>query len=266
MQELIDSLERCVMQSTFVSSRMGKIGWNDYRRLFLTKRWDNPTWMLWKLEIDDVHVTDLEARLEPVLAEFMHTGTGRIGNGLFLLLGGLGTWAHPTVAEFARTLIRGAVRCSAQQVTAQLLGWASGEPLRFRISALLEGADIEEALQLAEGIRVWKLPNSAAALPASLPYFHMVASVTAFIGGVVISIDCEMSPNLYLPDEDEIGRMSFSRRWVGSLYLSVAGPGSLVESRPELHTELGMAAPGGHGTHWRQGGYPKLAESAPNST
>ena len=61
-------------------------------------------------------------------------------------------------------------------------------------------------------------------------------------------------------------RVSFSRRWVGSLYLSVAGPGSLVESRPELRTELGMAAPGGHGTHWRQGGYPKLADSVPNST
>ncbi len=26
MQELIDSLERCVRQSTFVSDRMGKIG------------------------------------------------------------------------------------------------------------------------------------------------------------------------------------------------------------------------------------------------
>ena len=42
--------------------------------------------------------------------------------------------------------------------------------------------------------------------------------------------------------------------------------GGLVESRPELRTELGMAAPGGHGIHWRQGGYPKLAVSAPNST
>ena len=107
--------------------------------------------MLWKLEIDDVHVTDLEARLEPVLAEFMHTGTGRIGNGLFLLLGGLGTWAHPTVAEFARTLIRGAVRCSAQQVTAQLLGWASGEPLRFRISALLERGGYRRGVATGRG-------------------------------------------------------------------------------------------------------------------
>ena len=69
--------------------------------------------------------------LSPVLAEFVHTGTGRIGNGLFLLLGGLGTWAHPTVTEFARTPIRGAVGFGARQVAAQLLGWASGEPLRF---------------------------------------------------------------------------------------------------------------------------------------
>ena len=214
MQELIDSLERCVRQSTFVSDRMGRIGWNDYRRLLRTKRWDDSTWMLWsasELEIEDVHVADLGARLEPVLAEFVHTGTGRIGNGLFLLLGGPGTWAHPTVAEFARTLIRGAVGFGAQQVAALLLGWASGEPLRFRISALLEGADIDEELQLADGIRIWKLPKSSADLPASLPFFQMAATVTDFIGGVVMSMDCEMSPSLYLPDEDEVGRMSYRR-------------------------------------------------------
>ena len=214
MQELIDSLERCVTQSTFVSDRLGRIRWNDYRRLFRTRRWDDSTWMLWsasELEIEDVHVADLEARLELVLAEFVHTGTGRIGNGLFLLLGGPGTWAHPTVVEFARTLIRGAVRCGTRQVAAQLLGWASGEPLRFRISALLEGADIDEELQLAEGIRVWKLPKSSADLPASLPFIPMMAPITDFIGGVVMTIDCEMSPSLYLPDEDEVGRMS-SRR------------------------------------------------------
>ena len=211
MQELIDSLERCVGQSTFVSDRMGRIGWNDYRRLFRTKRWGDSTWLLWsasKLEIEHVHVADLGARLEPVLAEFVHTGTGRIGNGLFLLLGGSMTWAHPTVAEFARTLIRGAVRFGARQVATQLLGWASGEPLRFRISALLEGADVDAELNLAQGIRVWKLPKSSADLPASLPFFQMAATVTDFIGGVVMSIDCEMSPSLYRPDEDEVGRMS----------------------------------------------------------
>ena len=211
MQELIDSLERCVRQSAFVSDRMGRIGWNDYRHLVRGRKWTDSSWMLWsasKLAIDDVLVADLAERLEPALAEFMHTGTGRLGNGLFLLFGGAGTWAHPTVAEFARTLIAGAVKSGAPQVAAMLQGWANGEPLRFRVSALLEGADIDEELQLAEGIRVSKLPKSSADLPASLPSFEMAATVTDIIGGVVMSFDCEMSPALYRPDEDEVGRMS----------------------------------------------------------
>ena len=101
-------------------------------------------WSASKLEIDDVLVADLAARLEPVLAEFMHAGTGRIGNGLFLLLGGSGTWAHPTVAEFARTLITGAVKSGAPPVAAILHGWANGEPLRFRVSALLEAEPVND--------------------------------------------------------------------------------------------------------------------------
>ena len=214
MQELIDSLERCVRRSVFVSERMGKIGWNDYRRLVRGRRWNDSSWMHWsasKLEIDDVLVADLAARLEPALAEFMHAGTGRIGNGLIRLLGGYGNWGHPTVAEFARTLITAAVKSSAPQVAAMLQGWANGEPLRFRVSALLEGADIDEELELAEGIRVSKLPNSSADLPASIPSFEMAAAVTDIIGGVVVSIDCEMFPALYRPDEDEVGQLS-SRR------------------------------------------------------
>ena len=214
MQELIDSLERCVRRSVFVSDRMGKIGWNDYRRLVRQRRWNDSNWMLWsasKLEIDDAHVVDLAARLEPVLVEFMDAGTGRFGNGLFLLFGGPGTWAHPTTVEFARTLIAAAVKSSAPQVAATLHGWANGEPLCFRVSALLEGADIDEELQLAEGIRVSQLPKSSADLPASLPPFEMAATLAEVIGGVVMSIDCEMSPALYRPAADEVGQLS-SRR------------------------------------------------------
>ena len=51
------------------------------------------------------------------------------------------------------------------------------------------------------------------------------------------------------------------------LRLSVAGPGGLVESRPELHMELVMTT---RGCSWIPIGNkavnPKLAESAPNTT
>ena len=211
MRELIDSLERCVRQSAFISERMGKIGSSDYRRLVHQRRWNDSSWMLWsapRLEIDDALVDDLAARLEPVLADFMDAGTGRFGNGLFLLLGGPGTWAHPTAVEFARTLIAAAVKSNASQVVVALLAWAAGEPLRFRVCALLEGADTDEELQLTEGIRVSKLPKSSADLPGSLPPFEMAAPLTEVIGGVVMSIDCEMSPALYCPSEDEIAQLS----------------------------------------------------------
>ena len=181
MKELIDSLERCVRQSAFISERMRKIGWSDYRRLVRHRRWiDDDNWLRWnasKLEIDNALVNDLAARLKPVLAGFTDAETGRFGNGLFLLLGGQRTWECPTVVEFAKTLIVAAVGSSAPQVVASLQGWASGEPLRFQVSALLEGADIDQELQLTEGIRVSKLPKSWADLPGSMPPFEMAVPV-----------------------------------------------------------------------------------------
>ena len=159
------------------------------------------------LEIGDEQVSDLAAKLQPVLVDFVHAGTDRVGNGLFLLLGGPGKWAYPTVAEFAKILITAAAQLDTARVVELLLGWVSGEPLRFRTSALLEGVDIAAPLHLADGIRLSKLPLSSADLPASLPYVQMAAPVTDFMGGVVMSIDCEMSPALYLPEEDEVRRM-----------------------------------------------------------
>ena len=214
MQELIDSLDNCVRQSAFVSNRVGKIGGADYRRLFRERRWGETTWMHWaasELEISDALVTDIAAKLEPVLAKFVHPRTGRFGNGSFRLWGGPMRQAHPTVAEYAKTLITAAARIGAPGVVALLLGWAAGEPLRYRTNSLLEGAVVDEELHLTEGIRLSKLPTSGADIPASLPPFLMGATVFDVIGGVVMSIDCEMFPALYLPDVDESGQMLESK-------------------------------------------------------
>ena len=210
MQELIDSLDNCIRQSTFVSKRIGKIGWADYRRLFRQRRRSDTAWMYGaalELEINDAFVADLAAKLDPVLAEFVHPETGRFGNELFWLWGGAMSRARPTVAEFARTLITAAARIGAAEVVALLVGWAAGEPLRFRICALLEGAIIDEELRLPEGIRLSKLPTSDADVPALLPPFLMRRTEFDVIGGIVMSINCEMCPVLYLPEDDESGEM-----------------------------------------------------------
>ena len=164
-----------------------------------------------ELEVDDEHVAKLVSRLEPVLGGYMEAGSGRFGNGLFLLSGGSGKWAYPTVEDFARELIVAAVKVGAPRVAELLLGWARGEPLKFRINALLDGAGIDGPLNLEEGISIAKLPVSSADLPASLPAFAMGATEKDFMGGVVMSIECELSPSLYLPTENEVGTFSDRR-------------------------------------------------------
>ena len=59
MQDLIDSLERCVRRSVFVSERMGEIRWNDYRRL-VPSEWDS----------HDPSVTYLRPRETPARVRF----------------------------------------------------------------------------------------------------------------------------------------------------------------------------------------------------
>ena len=214
MQKFIDTLEKCVQQSTFVSDRIGRISPQHYKQLYDAKGWNNTARMLlWssKLEIDNRHVEELAEVIKLVVAEFLHTKTGRLGNGLFLLMRGSSTWAYPTVTEFSRMLITGAVRFGASDVSTLLIEWVRGEPLRYQTSALLEGVHIDEPLQLDEGVFLSKLPKSAADFPASLPFFEMAVPVIELLGGIVMSIDCEMSPSLYLPDEDELGQISYRK-------------------------------------------------------
>lgn len=132
--------------------------------------------------------------VRPVLNGYVDSATDRIGNGLASVLGGTRT---QTVPEFGETLIRGAVKLGAARVTEIVLGWKEGEPLRDRWCALIDGIRIQSALRLNEGVRIAPLPSSSADLPATLPAFDVPA--TEYLGGVVLSIDRETAPSLYLP-------------------------------------------------------------------
>ena len=215
MRGLVESLESCVRQSTFVSDRSGRMGWSAVRERYRNRQWNDHGWWIVnsaRLEVPDEPVSHLAAELAPVLRECLHADTERIGNGLFLLMGGVGTWAHPTLFDFAKLLIPGAVKIGSERVADLLLQWAGGEPLRLRQNALLEGMTIERLLSLEEGIHLQKLPTSALELPASLPFFVVGSTVTDYLGGVMLSVDCEVSSTLYLPTDEEIRGASSRQR------------------------------------------------------
>ena len=189
--------------------------------MYHESRWDNSNWMhisSLKLEIDDYKIIDLVTKIRSELAPFIDPTTGRLGNGLHLLFGGSITMACPTVEVFTRTIITAAVKLGAQEVANLLSGWALGELLRFRINALLESTIIDKELQLAEGIRVSKQHNSSAGLMVPVNMLKLDASHTEIIGGVIMSIDYEMSPAIYLPEEGDISQKSRRKGEFKSVY------------------------------------------------
>ena len=110
----------------------------------------------------------------------------------------------PTIPTFARTVIKPAAVLGSAYV-ADLLGeWASGGPLRLKEYVLLEGVAIEGNITVPEGIRIRMLPQSTQELPTSLP-FLLEMPQTEYLGGIVMRIDCNVSPAIYKPPDKEPG-------------------------------------------------------------
>lgn len=198
-RELTASLERAVNASVYVlrGRRISPAAvnrayrnriWGDDRRRYLV----GPT-----LRTPADAMTQVESTLRPFLANHVEPETDRVGNGLVLLLGGFGEYDIPKVRKFGEFLVDGAVKLGATRVVDLLLGWIAGEPLRYRWCALLDGVTLAGPLGLDEGVRLETLPPGSEDLPASLPDYGLLAEDV--LNGVVVSVDCEMTPSLYVP-------------------------------------------------------------------
>ena len=200
-RELMDALQRAVNASAYMY-RDQTIGAGQMRSAYLNRRWGDQTWLYYAaavLKTPDDSLAGLADALRPFLANYLEQATDRVGNGLYSLFGGSGRLKTPTVPEFGEVLVGGAVKLGPTRVVELLLGWTRGEPLHSRWCALLEGVAIEEPLGLQEGVRIVQLSPSLMDLPVSLPPFGVAE--TQFLGGVMLSIDCELAPSLFAPEE-----------------------------------------------------------------
>jgi len=200
IQDVITSLENCVRQSAFIFNGSTEITVQDYRSLFQNRRRDNWKWLpcaAAELKIDDVHVDDLTAKLQPVFRGFTHKKTGRFVNGLTGFIGGTTDWAFPTVEGFAHPLIIAAVKVGAEEISKKLYEWVTDGVFRHPYNVVLQGIDIDETLELAEGIRLTKSPALRPDYPVLLP--SLSPSVTR-LDVIQMSIDCELAPSFCLPD------------------------------------------------------------------
>ena len=150
------------------------------------------------LRVDKAFMSSLVGSLSPLLVKFRDPDTGRVGNGLFDLTGGLTTRATLLPEEFAKMMVVGAVRLGPQRAAAYLFDWIDGAPLRTRFRILVEG------------IRVYGVELSMlAAANVELPPFlsHSVlrrdgVPAQRIREAAVVSLDLEHRPALYRPDGD----------------------------------------------------------------
>ena len=195
---------------------LGKLTSIELRDTYENNKWRSGEWGE-KLSIrpnySDETAMELSAKLRSMLDEYVESKNGHIGHALVDSIDGPGEYkinrngfiSTETVSstyDFCNYLIVGAAILEPKRIARYLCEWTAGKPLYYQTTALIVGATIDQPLALHTGIRITKLPMSSNELPNSLPSFGSVASDT-YLGGVILSVDCEAAPALYKPKENQ---------------------------------------------------------------
>ena len=163
-----------------------------------------------KVICPDELLSQLEGYLRLLLDEYVDPDTNLIGYALPpVVTGGLG-WttglgsgmisvssASP-LDVFVLGLVRASVVLGIEDVMSLVSGWLEGEPVKYRMSALLNELYISAPVTPIDGVHIKPLPLSSDELPASLPTLGRL-SATDYLGRTVVSIACTAAAALFRP-------------------------------------------------------------------
>ena len=199
MQEMVKLLDEIVQQTKFEARHQGVFSLDKLRtQSRRDKMHGGLTAASAKANVPEDSLETLVHELRPLLSRYIEPESDRIGYGIVDLMGGA---PRPTIADFARILVRAAATLGPNRAVQLVFGWIEGKPLHYQVKILLSGVSIDQpSLELEEGICITRLPKSTSDLPAYVPTFdvHFHGSMS-FLGGAVLSIDCEVGPALYAP-------------------------------------------------------------------
>ena len=120
------------------------------------------------INVREDDLTALVSELEPILAPYTSSKTGKVGNGLYKLTGSLASPRLPSVEEYAKLLVLAAARVGPERVVNLFDGWVKGHPIRIWMCALLKGARTEDELKPVDGLCLETLPSNGEEFPRSL--------------------------------------------------------------------------------------------------
>ena len=162
--------------------------------------------------VPDGAISRLHACLDDVLGEYIDPETGRIGHafpmgsahhgGTSTEGGGVSSQSYESPkAEFAPLLLRGCAIIGTEVFAEMLTGWAEGDPVRYRTSAVLNGLYLKGGAELLPGIRLKPLPKSTAGAFGTTP-IRSGSSIAEYLGRTVLSVDSIAAPAFYRPKPD----------------------------------------------------------------
>lgn len=155
---------------------------------------------------------------------FMDPETDRIGHAFFIEGGASAVATYEaeglytvkfasSLEDFAGAVLQAAAIEGVEKTTSLLGDWIRGEPVRVRVSTVLDGLCLDGAVRPRDGIEVSPLPLTTAELPR-LPY-DSSRSPLDYLGKTRLSLDLQVSPALFRP----------SGKWVGGAVKFVSNGG-----------------------------------------
>ena len=210
MREIIDLLATLLLQTTFDAGRSGAISLDTLRHTYQRDKLSGSTVADSVRAFTPPHLLEkLTLCLHPLLEDFTALEGDWIGNGLAQLMGGA---QGLTLTEFAQVIVRAAATLGPEQAVQILFAWIDGKPLVYRTKVLLGGVAVDQTLELQEGIQITPLPRSTDELLVHLPpHSTMFHGYHNFLGGVVLSVDCQVKPALYKPQANDLPRNNSKR-------------------------------------------------------
>ena len=152
----------------------------------------------------------LESHLRPLLKNYINPATDLIGHALpgigsggrmirFQDNGLLTGQSLSSPFDFAESIARGAAILGSGRVVSLLSSWLNEEPVRHRISVVLNAPGVRESINPIDGVHIDPLPLSTDKLPSNLPNLTGETGI-GYIGRSVLTIDCSVSPPFFRPE------------------------------------------------------------------
>ena len=202
MQELIDTLEATLRQTTFATWNDQPCTSDELRDKYRTSHYlSNPSVTTATPRVPEHLFAELSLFVRNLLGKFIVDD--RIGSGVANLMS---YDKDVSVDEFTLSLVRGAA-VIGPEATAQLLSsWMDSEPLRYKIQFVLWGAHFPGSFALDDGVSVMEIPNDRNAIHEHLPFPDSVMwrqRDIDFLNKAKVSIECEATPALWDPRKHE---------------------------------------------------------------